>query len=445
MITADHDRRGQLAAAHHFVERQAQLGTLAQADPADTCRQALEADALAGHVQPVVQVGIVRDQFFDFGVGLVDVLRVAGQRRPTERADATAEQWADVSRYETWEVERVFHALFLGHLADVVAVVEGRDALLLEFEHGFDVDGHRLLGGLDHGGRLGLGASAVFVPGPAGRQVAVEWVVGAGLVGDHVRAHAALDQFRQDLCGVAQQGDGDGLAFLGVLGDTRQGVVEVGGLLVDVAAAQAEVDADLLALDVQRAGAGQGRGQWLRAAHAAEAGGEHPTAGQVAVVMLAAGFHEGFVGALNDALAADVDPAAGGHLAVHGQALGIQFVEMLPTGPVRYQVGVGNQYARGVAVGLEHADRLTGLHQQGFVVVQIGEALDDLVVALPVARRTADTAVHHQFFGILGHLRVEVVHQHAQRRFGQPAFGGELVTAGGADFDVTVFCRLGHS
>lgn len=65
------------------------------------------------------------------------------------------------------------------------------------------------------------------------------------------------------------------------------------------------------------------------------------------------------------------------------------------------------------------------------------------VGALPVARRTADTAVHHQFFRVLGHLRVEVVHQHAQRRFSQPAFGGELVTVGGTDFDVAVFCRLG--
>ena len=214
-------------------------------------------------------------------------------------------------------------------------------------------------------------------------------------------------------------------------------------MFVDITAVEAEVDADLLALNVQRARAGEGRGQRLRAAHAAETGGEYPTASQVAVVMLATGFDEGFVGALDDALAADVDPAASGHLAVHGQALGIQFVEVFPTGPVRHQVGVGDQYTRGIAVGLEHADRLAGLHQQGFVVIQVGEALDDLVVALPVARRTADTAVHHQFFRVLGHLWVEVVHQHAQRRFSQPAFGGELVTVGGTDFDVAVFCRLG--
>ena len=268
--------------------------------------------------------------------------------------------------------------------------------------------------------------------------------MGTGLVGDHVRAHTALDQFRQDLGRVTQQRDGNGFAFFRVFGDTGQRVVEVGGLLIDITAGQAEIDADLLALDVQRARAGQCRGQRLCAAHAAETGGEDPTAFQIAVVMLATGFNEGFVGALDDALAADVDPAAGSHLAVHSQALGIQFVEVFPTGPVRNQVGVGDQHARGVAMGLEHADRFAGLHQQGFVVVQIGEALDDLVVALPITCGAANAAVHHQLFRVLGHLRVEVVHQHAQRCFSQPAFGGELVTAGGADFDVTVFCRLGH-
>jgi len=213
-------------------------------------------------------------------------------------------------------------------------------------------------------------------------------------------------------------------------------------LLIDIAAVETEIDADLLAFDVQRAGASQGRGQRLGATHAAEAGGEDPAAFQVAVVVLATGFDEGFVGALDDALAADVDPAAGGHLAVHGQALGIQFVEVLPTGPVRHQVGVGNQYARCIAVGLEHADRLARLHQQGFIVIEVGQALDDLVVALPVARGATNTTVDHQLFRVLGDFRIEVVHQHPQRRFCQPALGGQLVAAGSANFDVPVFRRF---
>ncbi|MNN18856.1 hypothetical protein D3C81_1320760 [compost metagenome] len=93
-------------------------------------------------------------------------------------------------------------------------------------------------------------------------------------------------------------------------------------------------------------------------------------------------------------------------------------------------------------MGLEHADRLARLHQQGFVFVEVGQALDDLVVALPVTRGTADTAVNHQFLGVLCHFRIEVVHQHAQRCFSQPAFGGELVAAGCADFDVTEFFEI---
>ncbi len=76
MVTTDHDRCRQLAAAYHFVERQAQLGAQAQTNPADTCRQTLEADALAGHVQPAVQMGVVGDQFLDLRVGLVDIFGI---------------------------------------------------------------------------------------------------------------------------------------------------------------------------------------------------------------------------------------------------------------------------------------------------------------------------------------------------------------------------------
>src|SRR5690606_5365615 len=56
MVATDHHRRLELALAHHLVERQAQAVALAQPDPADARRQALEADPLGGHVQPAVQV-----------------------------------------------------------------------------------------------------------------------------------------------------------------------------------------------------------------------------------------------------------------------------------------------------------------------------------------------------------------------------------------------------
>ncbi|MOA28912.1 hypothetical protein D3C78_1498900 [compost metagenome] len=87
-----------------------------------------------------------------------------------------------------------------------------------------------------------------------------------------------------------------------------------------------------------------------------------------------------------------------------------------------HQVRVGNQYAWRVAVGFEYPDRFAGLNQQRFVFFQRFQGGDNFVVAVPVTRGAANTAVHHQLMRVFRHFRIEVVHQHAQRRFGQPAF-----------------------
>src|SRR6202008_4256605 len=71
----------------------------------------------------------------------------------------------------------------------------------------------------------------------------------------------------------------------------------------------------------------------LRATHPAQARGQDPATLQVAAIMLAAHFGECLVGALDDALRADVDPAAGSHLAVHHEPLAIELVERLPVRP----------------------------------------------------------------------------------------------------------------
>ena len=102
--------------------------------------------------------------------------------------------------------------------------------------------------------------------------------------------------------------------------------------------------------------------------------------------MLAAHLGEGLVGALDDALRADVDPAAGGHLAVHHQPLAIELVEHLPIRPFGHEVGVGDEHARRVLVGAEHADRLARLDEQGLVLLEPLERLDDLVVSIAQLR-----------------------------------------------------------
>ena len=198
-----------------------------------------------------------------------------------------------------------------------------------------------------------------------------------------------------------------------------------------------------VALDGEARGAGHHGGQRLRAAHAAEPGGQDPLALQVAAIMLAAGLDEGLVGALHDALRADIDPRAGRHLAVHHQALLIELVEMLPGRPVRHEVGIGDQHARRVGVGAEHADRLARLHQQRLVVLQRLERRDDLVEILPGARRPADAAIDDQLVRVFGDIGVEIVHQHAQRRFGLPGQRVEFGAARGADF-ADIVSRIGH-
>ena len=160
--------------------------------------------------------------------------------------------------------------------------------------------------------------------------------------------------------------------------------------------------------------------------------------------MLTSRLDEGLVGALHDALRADVDPGAGRHLAVHHQPLGIELVEVLPVGPLRHQVGVGDQNARRVLVRPEHADRLARLNQQCLVVTEAFQRGDDGVEALPVASGAADAAVDDQFLGILGNVGIEIVHQHAQRGFGQPASGGERRATRGPDFAVAVTAVAGH-
>ena len=145
--------------------------------------------------------------------------------------------------------------------------------------------------------------------------------------------------------------------------------------------------------------------------------------------MLLAGGHKRLKRSLDDALRADVNPRAGGHLAVHHQAELLQFVELLPVGPVAHQVGVTQQHARRVLVRLEDAYGLARLHQQSLVILQRLQRVDDGVVAVPVARGPARTAINHEVLRTLGDVGIEVVHQHAHGGFLRPTFAGELVAA----------------
>ena len=250
------------------------------------------------------------------------------------------------------------------------------------------------------------------------------------LVGDEVGCDAAADELRVDVGGVAEEGDRERLARRHRLVRQLERLVERVGGDVHVRGLEAPLDAVRVDLDAERDAAGHGDGERLRAAHAAEAGRQDQLAGQVAAVVLLPRGGERLVGALEDALGADVDPRAGGHLPVHGETQVVKAAELVPVGPVADQVGVGDEHARRHLVGLEHADGLAALDQQRLVVLEAAQRADDGVEAVPVAGGLAGAAVHDELIRILCDLRIEVVHQHAQRGLLLPALAADLGAAG---------------
>ena len=112
-----------------------------------------------------------------------DVGRITRQDGPAEWAAPGAEQRPDEGGDESGEVEGVLHTP--GHRlgSDVVAVVEDDHPALLEVQHGLDVDGHGVHGSIDVlFGMLRPEFACLIQRQPDG-DVAVQRVVGRGLVG----------------------------------------------------------------------------------------------------------------------------------------------------------------------------------------------------------------------------------------------------------------------
>ena len=387
---------------------------------------------LPGHPDPPGQPLVLREKVENRVVGGRDIGRVAGQRSPPERALALAEQRPDVRRHEAGERERPAVPGQLGLAADRVAVVEHLGARVGEPDHRLDVRGHRLAGPPGEPGRvLGPQRGHVLERHPA-RQVG-QRVVRRGLVGDHVDRGARGQQLGQDVGGVAEQPDRQRPP--GVPGGHRPAhrVGRVLGPLVQVAVLDPAVDPGRVAVDADRHAAVHRHRERLGTAHPAQPGGQRDRAGQAAAEPLGRDRGERLVGALQDALGADVDPRAGRHLAEHGQPERLEAPELLPGGPLRDQQRVGDQHPRRPLVRAHDADRLARLDQQGLVAAQVAQRRNDPVERVPAARRPAGPAVHDELVRVLGDLGVQVVHQHPQRGLLRPPFARQGSAAGGTD------------
>ena len=99
----------------------------------------MKRNAFLRHVQPMMDVLVIREQLFDFSIGFVNVFWIARQRRPTEWPFAITEQWADVCRDKTREIEGIVHTVVKSDLANVIAVIDRWNAHGMKIQHGLNM------------------------------------------------------------------------------------------------------------------------------------------------------------------------------------------------------------------------------------------------------------------------------------------------------------------
>ena len=233
-------------------------------------------------------------------------------------------------------------------------------------------------------------------------------------------------QFREHIRRVAQQPDRLRLARRRPPGNHGQSLVQRPRLRIDIPRAQPEIDPRLVALHCEATGPRHHGSQGLRAPHAAQPTGQNPAPPQRPAVVLPPRLGKRLIRPLHDALGADVDPRPRRHLPVHHQTLAVQFIEMVPVRPVRHQIRVRNQHPRRIRMRPHHRHRPPRLHHQRLIRPQVPQRRHDPVEIPPGPRRPPDPAVHHQFSRVFCHIRVQVVHQHPQRRFRLPRLAGHL-------------------
>jgi len=149
--------------------------------------------------------------------------------------------------------------------------------------------------------------------------------------------------------------------------------------------------------------------------------------------MLAGQLGEGLVRPLEDPLGADVDPRPGGHLAVHRQAGPLELTEDVPGRPFPDKIRVRDEHTRRPFVRPEDTHRLAALDEERLVVGERAQLADDRIEGGPAPCGATGPAVDDERVGILGHLGVEVVHQHPKGCLLAPAAAAELRAAWGAD------------
>ena len=187
-------------------------------------------------------------------------------------------------------------------------------------------------------------------------------------------------------------------------------------------------------LDAQRHAAVHRHRQRLRAAHAAEAGGERDRPGQRAAEAAPRDLGEALVGALQDALACrcrSTSPRSSARTSSARASSSRRNSSHVAHSGTRFELAISTRGAhscvRNTPTGLPDCTSSVSSSSS------VAQRAHDRVERLPRARRPAGAAVDDEVVRALGDLGVEVVHQHPQRGLLRPALAGQLGAARRAD------------
>ncbi len=371
-------------------------------------------------------------------VGLPQVLGIAGEHRPAEGPLALAEQRPDEQRHEAADVEGLGDAGLLRLPAQVVAVVEGDGAALLQlaasrarappstpYERRTYSCGSR-----PRSSRASANGSPV-------RHVPFERVVRRGLVGEHVGGDAAPTRCSSRSTALASTAIETARRSSRAASARSTRSRDVGRHLVEVARVEPPPDARRVDLGDQADALVHRHRQRLRAAHAAEAGGDDETAGEACRRSAGARTRRGSrrcpAGCPACRCRSTSRPSSGRTWS--GRAL-------RAAGTRRPSPTWGRAASWRSAPAAR--PRGCGRPPPACPTARAASRPRPAAAAWRRWRRTppscappAGAAVDDQLLRVLRHLGIEVVHQHAQRRLLLPAAAGELAAARRAHFTRT--------
>ena len=141
--------------------------------------------------------------------------------------------------------------------------------------------------------------------------------MGRGLVSENVGNDSAIGQFGNDVGAIAHQPYRNIFFFTDGVLENSQRLIKRCDHEIAVAGLEAFLDALGINVNSQECGAGHGCSERLSSAHTTHSTAHNKLAGKIAAKMFFACGRERLEGALDYSLRSDINPRAGGHLAIH--------------------------------------------------------------------------------------------------------------------------------